>query len=66
MLKNVKSIYILKKLFSYLDEERKLKLIKYNKNFQKNIEISIINYKCFKGKYIIYKFNGIGKEYDQI
>ena len=64
MLKNIKSKYITKILFLYLDEERKLKLVKYNKSLQKNIGISIINYKLFTGKYIIYESNGFGKEYN--
>ena len=64
MLKKVKSLYFIQKLFSYLDEYQKLKLIKHNKSIQKNINISIINYIHFKGKYIIYESNGKGKEYD--
>ena len=64
MLKNVKSIYFIQKLFSFVDEYPKLKLVKYNKSIQKNINISIINYIHFKGKYIIYESNGEGKEYD--
>ena len=63
MLKNIKAIYFIQMLFSYVDEEKKLKLVKYNKNLQKIIDINIINYKHFKGKYIIYESNGIGKEY---
>ena len=48
-----------------LDIERnKLKLIKYNKSLQENMNISLINYKNFSGKYIIYEQNGKGKEYD--
>ena len=47
-----------------MDEKQKLKLIKYNKSFQENMNISLINYKIFSGKYIIYQQNGKGKEYD--
>ena len=54
MLKNIKSRYILKLLFSFADEKQKLKLIRYNKGLQKNIDISLINYQYFTGKYIIY------------
>ena len=64
MLKNIKSSYFIKLLFSFLDEGEKLDLIKYNKCLQKNIDISILNYKCFKKKYIKYKSKGIGKEYN--
>ena len=63
-MKNIKSSYFIKLIFGYIDERQKLKLVKYNKNLQKNIDISIINYKFFTGKYIIYESNRIGKEYD--
>ena len=53
MLKNIKSTYFIKILFLYLEENLKLKMIKYNKTLQNNIDISIINYKFFAGKYII-------------
>ena len=64
MLKNVKSLYFIKFIFIYVDEKQKLKIVKYNKRLQKNIGISIINYKLFTGKYIIYESNKIGKEYN--
>ena len=64
MLKNIKSRYIIKLIFQYVDEKSKLKIVKYNKSFQKNIDISIINFKFFSGRYIIYESNRIGKEYD--
>ena len=64
MLKNVKSSYFIRIIFSFIYEKQKLKLIKYNKSFQKNMNISLINYKNFSGKYIIYEQNGKGKEYD--
>ena len=41
MLKNIKSPFIMKKLFSYIVEKQKLKLLRYNKSLQKNINISI-------------------------
>ena len=63
MLKNIKSSYLIKLIFVYLDERQKLKLVEQIKNIQKNLDIGIINYKFFSGKYIIYESNGIGKEY---
>ena len=66
MLKNVGSSFFLKLLFFYIDEKQKLKITKYNKSLQKNLNISLINYKYFRGKYIIYESNGKGKEYDFI
>ena len=64
MLKNVKTSYFLRIIFSFMDERQKLKLIKYNKCLQENMNISLINYKIFSGKFIIYEQNGKGKEYD--
>ena len=47
-----------------MDEKIKLKLIKYNKSLQYKIDIKLINYKFYTGKYIIYETNIKGKEYD--
>ena len=63
MLKNIKSSYFNAKIFSYIEERKKLKLIKCNKSLQNSMNISIINYKFFTIRYIIYESNGIGKEY---
>ena len=64
MLKDIKSTYFTAKIFSFIDELLKLKLIKYNKSLQKNMNISIINYKHMSRKYLIYdESTGIGKEY---
>ena len=63
MLKNVKSSYFITLIFSYIEEGKKLKLIKYNQNLQKNININIINYKFFSQKYLIYGANKIRKIY---
>ena len=63
MFKKIKSFYFLRVLFSFIDEKQKLELIKYNKRFKEIINISLINYKFFSGKYIEYESNGNGKEY---
>ena len=63
MLEKVKSIYFIRNLFIYVDENKKLKLMKYNKSLQKKLALSINNYIYFKGKYIEYELNGRGKEY---
>ena len=64
MFENIKSLYIKKKIFEYLNDERELKIIKYNKNLQNQININLDNYKIFSGRYIIYETNVKGKEYD--
>ena len=43
MLKNTKSIYFIKRLFTFVDEKKKLNIIKYNKNMQNILDISLIN-----------------------
>ena len=62
-MKNIKSTDVIENLFSCLNEKTKLKTIKYNKHLQDNINIKLINYKFFSGKYIIYEKSGKGKEY---
>ena len=55
MLCLINSYYITKIVFSYANEGQKLKIVKYTKNLQKDLDITILNYKLFKGKYIIYE-----------
>ena len=64
MIKIIKSSFITKIVFSYIDEEQKLKFINYNKYIQKIINISIIIYKYFTRRYIIYKSSIKGGEYN--
>ena len=64
MLENIKSIYFIQKIYSYLDVHTKLGLIKYNKTLQNKICINIIDYEINSKTYIIYKENNIVEEYD--
>ena len=64
MLRNIKSIYFTRFLFSHLDEKIKLKVIKYNKKLQNNLDIKLVNYKFYSERYIIYETKFKGKEYD--
>ena len=63
LIENIKSKYISKIVFSYLNEKIKLKAIKYNKKLKNKIDIKLINYKFYTEKYIIYETNIKGKEY---
>ena len=45
LLKNIKSNFILKKLFDYIHKGKTLKTIRYNKIIQKRINININHYK---------------------
>ena len=62
-LGNIKSAYILKHIFSYINKKVKLKLINYNKEIQKIIGVDINDYKKTSGKYRIVEKNGKGREY---
>ena len=64
MLENIKACFFVKKIFSFIIERKKLKIIKYNKNLQNIIDINLINYKFFSGRYIEFEADGKGKEYD--
>ena len=56
--------YILKYIFSFLSEKQKLKIIIYNKDLQKKLDINIENYKRIRGIYRVIERNGKGKEYN--
>ena len=60
-----KKFFILNNLFQYINEIKKLDLIRYNKFIQNMLNISLINYKIKSGKYKIGEKNGKGKEYDE-
>ena len=62
ILRNIKSSYIIRGIFAFLDEKPKLNMIIYNKELQ---NILSVDFECFKeisGKYIIGERNGKGKE----
>ena len=65
MLGNIKSIHILKIIFSHLIKALKLEIPKYNKSLQNKINLSINNYKEFTKRYIIYSSKESGKEYNE-
>ena len=64
MLERIKSKYILQFFFSKLEERKKLQLIKINKKLKVLLDINLIHYKLFSGRYFIGKKNGKGKEFD--
>ena len=65
MLNLINSYFITKIVFTYVNEGQKLKICKHTKSLQKEIDISLLNYKLFKGKYLIYETKGFGKEYNK-
>ena len=61
-LNNIKSSYFTFMLFSYLNEGTKLKIVLYNKRLQKLLDINLINFKIFSGRYVELQQNGEWKE----
>ena len=62
-MKSIKSLFIIKRILSHLEESNKLKLILYNKHLQNKLGIDIDSYKKISGRYKIAEPNGYGKEY---
>ena len=64
MLSNIKSLEILKKIFSSLRRNYSLKLINYNKSLQSKLSLDINNYKEYAKIYRVFDKDGKVKEYD--
>ena len=47
LLRNLKSDYFIQKFFGYMSKRKSLETIRYNKNIQKRMHISINHYKAF-------------------
>ena len=63
ILKTIKSLYIVKEIFFFLNIKQRLSIIKYNKQLQEKLGIDIEEYKKISGKYKIIGKNGFGSEY---
>jgi len=61
--KSIECLYILKDIFSFLSQKKKLEIIIYNKELQKILDINIEDYKRKARIYRIGERNGKGKEY---
>ena len=61
MLENIKSSFILKNIFSFMEEKTKLIILRYNKTIQKKLNITIFDYKELSPTYIIFKGKRKGK-----
>ena len=55
MLEHIKLYFFYKIIFSHINMNRKLKIIQYNKSLQKQIDITLLYYKLFSKKYILYE-----------
>ena len=65
MLLNLKSIFVLKKLFGFLKNTLCLKIISYNKSLQSKLSKDIEDFKINSRIYIIFEDKGKAKEYDK-
>ena len=61
MLVKIKSTFFFPRRFCHINEKIKLSILKYNKYLQKILNINLINYRIFSGKYIIYEGEGEGE-----
>jgi len=64
MLDQIKSRYILKKIFSNIKEEMQLSLVKYNNKIKDRLNIDLIDYKYLNERYFIGEINGKGEEFN--
>ena len=62
-IRDIKSPFIIKNIFSFLSEKQKLNILIYNKKIKKKLGININNYIKQSGKIYIGKRNGFGEEY---
>ena len=49
MLQKIRATYFYKKIFIHIDDKIKLDLLKYNKSLQKQLDISLNDYRIFSG-----------------
>ena len=62
-IRNIKSYFIIKKIFSFLSLRQKLNMIIYNIELQNLLSVDINDYKIISGKQRIIEKNGKGREY---
>ncbi len=63
MLRKIKSLFILKKIYNNVDYKRKLNLIAYNKRIQQKLGLNLIDFRRFSGRYKVEE-DGKTKEYN--
>ena len=63
-MNKIKSLFIMKFIFSFITKKRKFELIIYNRKFKTKLKIDIEDYKKESGKYTTGERNGKGFEYD--
>jgi len=66
LIRDIKSFYNVKNIFSFLEPKQKLDIIIYNKLLQDNLGVSIQDYKKISRKYKKGEKNGKGGEYSLI
>ena len=61
--KSINSKYMMKEIFAFLEEKRKLNIMKYNKAYQKLFGVQLGCYVNMSGKFRTGNRNGMGKEF---
>ena len=64
MINEINSAFFKRIVFSILPTSKLFKIIKYNKNLQNLLNVNIVDFMSFSGRYVIYEKNGFGKEYN--
>ena len=64
MLEKIRGTFFIRLVFSNIDEKIKLEIAKYNKNIQNILNLNILTYREFSGRYIIKRKNEIIEEYN--
>ena len=65
MLPNIKTLYFINKVFSCLNFGLEMKIVRYNKKYQKILNLNLLDYRVYSGKYIIdTEIKGKKKEYN--
>ena len=63
MWQKIRSTFILKKIFYFLDNKIKFNTIVHNKNLQKKLGLNLIDFRLFSGRYRVEE-DGKTKEYN--
>ena len=50
IIENIKSRYILSKIYNYMTKKKKLEIVKYNKRIQNRLNLSVNDYKEYSKK----------------
>ena len=64
LFNNVKSTFFIPRIFLFINDRVKLRIIQQNKYLQKLMDINILNYKIISERYVEYQSDGKAKEFN--